>query len=160
MAAPLPIPVTQQKTPAARQGPDLFGSLQREIERVFDSFTNNWPSLDFRATGLTPSMDIAESDKDIEITAELPGLEEKDVQVNVADDVLTIKGEKKAEKEEKDKNYHRIERSYGSFYRSLQLPSGVSADAIKATLKNGVLKVTVTKPAAAQPKKIEVKAAA
>ncbi len=160
MAAPLPIPVTQQKTPAARQGPDLFGSLQREIERVFDRFTNNWPSLDFRATGLTPSMDIAESDKDIEITAELPGLEEKDVQVNVADDVLTIKGEKKAEKEENDKNYHRIERSYGSFYRSLQLPSGVNADAIKATLKNGVLKVTVTKPAAAQPKKIEVKAAA
>ncbi len=160
MAAPLPIPVTQQKTPAARQSPDLFGSLQREIERVFDRFTNNWPSLDFRTTGLTPSMDIAESDKDIEITAELPGLEEKDVQVNVADDVLTIKGEKKAEKEENDKNYHRIERSYGSFYRSLQLPSGVNADAIKATLKNGVLKVTVTKPAAAQPKKIEVKAAA
>ena len=105
-------------------------------------------------------VDIAETDKDIEITAELPGLEEKDVQVNVADDVLTIKGEKKAEKEEKDKNYHRIERSYGSFCRSLQLPAGANADAIKATLKNGVLKVTVTKPVAAQPKKIEVKAAA
>ena len=138
----------------------MFSSLQREIERVFESFSNNWPSLDFRASDLTPSMDIAETDKDIEITAELPGLEEKDVQVNVADDVLTIKGEKKAEKEEKEKNYHRIERSYGSFYRSLQLPSGVNADAIKATLKNGVLKVTVTKPAAALPKKIEVKAAA
>jgi len=160
MAAPLPVPVTQQKTPAARPSTDMFGSLQREIERVFESFANNWPPLDFRTSGVTPSMDISETDKDIEITAELPGLEEKDVQVNVADGVLTIKGEKKAEKEEKEKNYHRIERSYGSFYRSLQLPSGVNADAIKATLKNGVLKVTVSKPAAAQPKKIEVKAAA
>lgn len=160
MAASLPIPVTQQKSPVARPSTDIFGSLQREIDRVFDSFTRSWPSPDFRTTDLAPSMDIAETDKDIEITAELPGLEEKDVQVNVADDVLTIKGEKKAEKEEKNKNYHRIERSYGSFYRSLQLPSGVNSDAIKATLKNGVLKVTVTKPAASQPKKIEVKTAA
>ncbi len=160
MATPLPVPVTQRKTIPARPSTDIFSSLQREIERVFDSFTRDWPSLDSKASGLTPSMDIAETDKEIEITAELPGLEEKDVQVNVADDLLTIKGEKRAEKEEKDKNYHRIERSYGSFYRSLQLPSGVNADAISATLKNGVLKVTVTKPAAAQPKKIDVKAAA
>ena len=155
-----PIPVTQQQTAVSRPSTDIFSSLQREIDRVFDSFTRSWPSLDFRASDLTPRIDVAESDKDIEITAELPGLEEKDVQVNVADDVLTIKGEKKAEKEENDKNYHRIERSYGSFYRSLQLPAGVNADAIKATLKNGVLKVIVTKPATAQPKKIEVKAAA
>lgn len=160
MAASLPIPVTQQKSSVARPDTDILGSLQREIERVFDSFTRDWPSINFRASGLVPSMDIAETDKEIEITAELPGLEEKDVQVNVADDVLTIKGEKKAEKEEKEKNYHRVERSYGSFYRSFQLPPGVSADAIKATLRNGVLKVAVTKPAAAQPKKIEVKAAA
>ena len=160
MAASLPIQVTQQKTPVARRDTDILGPLQREIERVFDSFTRDWPSLNFRASDLTPSMDIAETDKDIEITAELPGLEEKDVQINVADNVLTIKGEKKAEMEDKDKNYHRIERSYGSFYRSLQLPPGANADAIKATLKNGVLKVTVTKPAATQPKKIEVKAAA
>lgn len=158
--AGLPIPVTQQKTTVGRPSTDIFSSLQREIDRVFDSFTQNWPSLDFRASDLTPSMDVAESDKDIEVTAELPGLEEKDVEVNVADGVLTIKGEKKAEKEEKDKNYHRVERSYGSFYRSLQLPAGVDAAAIKATLKNGVLKVTVTKPPAVQPKKIEVKSAA
>src|SRR5512146_615979 len=117
MAAPLPIPVTQQSTSVARpRSTELFGSLQREIDRVFDSFTRNWPSLAFGASELTPSMDIAETDKDIEITAELPGLEEKDVQVNVADNVLTIKGEKKLEKEEKDKNYRMLERSYGSFY--------------------------------------------
>jgi HSP20 family protein len=137
-----------------------FASLQREIDRVFDDFTRGWPSLHMGNSDLAPRMDIAETDKDIEITAELPGLEEKDVQVNVADNVLTIKGEKKAEKEQKDKNYHMVERSYGSFYRSLDLPSGVNADAIKASLANGVLKVTVPKPAAAQAKKVEVKTAA
>ena len=105
-------------------------------------------------------MDVTETDKEIEITAELPGLEEKDVQVNLADNVLTIRGEKKAEKEEKDKNYRLVERSYGSFVRSLQLPDGVNANAIKASIDKGVLKVTVPKPAPAQAKKIDVKAAA
>ena len=103
---------------------------------------------------------MTETDKEIEITAELPGLEEKDVQINVADNVLTIRGEKKAEKEEKDKNYRLIERSYGSFERSLELPNGVNADAIRANIAKGVLKVTVPKPAPAQTKKIEVKSAA
>ena len=105
-------------------------------------------------------MDVTETDKQIEITAELPGLEEKDVQINLADNVLTIRGEKKAEKEEKDKTYRLVERSYGSFVRSLELPQGVNADAIKASIDKGVLTVTVPKPAPAQAKKIEVKAAA
>ena len=113
-----------------------------------------------RTSELIPSMDVVETEKEFEITAELPGLEEKDVQVNVADNVLTIKGEKKAEKEEKDKNYRMFERSYGSFYRTLDLPSGINPDNIKAALSNGVLKVTVPKPAPAQVKKVEVKAAA
>ena len=105
-------------------------------------------------------MDVTETDKQIEITAELPGLEEKDVQINVADNLLTIRGEKKAEKEEKDKNYRLIERSYGSFERTLELPDGVNTDAIQASIAKGVLKVTVPKPAPAQSKKIDVKAAA
>ena len=109
---------------------------------------------------MLPTMDVAETDKEIEITAELPGLEEKDVQINVADNVLTIRGEKNAEKEQKDKNYRLIERNYGSFERSLELPDGVNADAIQASIDKGVLKVTVPKPAPAQSKKIEVKAAA
>lgn len=160
--------ITPIKTQGVAERPsgNLFTSLQREIDRVFDDFTRGWPSFDrswpsrMTSTDLTPRMDIAETDKDIEITAELPGLDEKDVQVNISDNVLTIKGEKKAEKEEKDKNYHIVERSYGSFYRALNLPAGVNADAIKANLSNGVLKVTVPKPAAAQPKKVEVKTAA
>ena len=105
-------------------------------------------------------MDVSETDKEIEITAELPGLEEKDVQINVSDNILTIRGEKKAEKEQKDKNYRLVERSYGSFERSLELPDDVNADGIKASIDKGVLKVVVPKPAPAQSKKIEVKSAA
>ena len=141
-------------------------TLQGEIDRLFDDFTRGWPTLArgwptiSRTSELMPSMDVIETDKEFEITAELPGLQEKDIQVNVADNVLTIKGEKKAEKEEKDKNYRMFERSYGSFYRTLDLPDGVNFDNIKATLLNGVLKVTVPKPAPAEVKKVEVKAAA
>jgi HSP20 family protein len=82
----------------------------------------------FQATGavdLMPSMDVTETDKEIEITAELPGLEEKDVQINLSDNLLTIRGEKKAEKEQKEKDYRLVERSYGSFSRTLELPDGV-----------------------------------
>ena len=143
-----------------------FDTLQREVDRVFDEFTRGWPGFALPAMGsagvpdLTPRMDVTETDKEYEITAELPGLEEKDVTVNIADGILTIRGEKKAEKEEKDKNYHLVERSYGSFSRSLELPEGVNADVIKASIANGVLKVTVPKPAPAQVKTIDVKSAA
>lgn len=138
-----------------------FTSLQREIDRLFDDFTRGFPSFSRGvAPALVPSMDVTETDKEIEITAELPGLEEKDVQVNVADNILTIKGEKKVEKEEKDKNYRLVERSYGSFSRTLELPDGVNTDGIKAGIAKGVLTVTIPKPAPAQAKKIDVKSAA
>lgn len=137
-----------------------FLSLQREIDRLFTDFTTGFPSVNGNGKfELLPSMDVTETDKEIEVTAELPGLEEKDVQINVADNLLTIRGEKKAEKEEKDKNYRLIERSYGSFQRTLELPAGVNADAIKANIAKGVLKVTVPKPVPAQSKTIDVKAA-
>ncbi len=150
----------------ARRDANPFDMLQREVDRVFDEFTRGFPRFGLPAPSaaampaLTPRMDVIETDKEFEITAELPGLEEKDVQVNVADNVLTIRGEKKAEKEEKDKDYHLVERSYGAFERSLELPAGVDADAIAASIANGVLTVKVPKPAAAQAKKVEVKAAA
>jgi HSP20 family protein len=137
-----------------------FSSLQREIDRVFADFTRGWPAL--RAFEVSPQFDVTERDKEIAITAELPGLEEKDVKVELVDNVLTISGEKKAEKEEKDEKRHIVERSYGSFSRSLELPEGVKPEHIKASMAKGVLTVTVPKPAVAQPeaKKIEVKAAA
>lgn len=141
-----------------------FLSLQREIDRLFEDFTSGFPTMPSFASGngssLMPSTDVTETDKEIEITAELPGLEEKDVQVNFADGVLTIRGEKKAEKEEKDKNYRLVERSYGSFERQVALPEGVKAEDVKASIAKGVLTVTVPKPAPAQAKKIEVKSAA
>jgi HSP20 family protein len=156
------IPVGRERGVARLSEP--FSNLQREINRLFDDFSRGWSAVGWPTTGKTPelmpSMNVAESEKEIEITAELPGLEEKDVQVNVADNVLTIKGEKKSEKEEKDKNYRMLERSYGSFSRTLELPAGINPDNIKAALSNGVLKVTVPKPAPAQVKKVEVKAAA
>jgi len=152
------IPVGRQRGVARADNP--FLSLQQEIDRLFDDFTRGFPAFGAIGNAMTPTMDVAETDKDIEITAELPGLEEKDVQINVADNVLTIRGEKKAEKEEKDKNYRLVERSYGAFERSLELPKGVNLDAIKATIDKGVLKVTVPKPAPAQVKKVEVKTAA
>jgi len=152
------IPVGRDRGIAAPVNP--FMSLQREIDRLFDDFARGFPTFGNGKADLLPSMDVTETDKQIEITAELPGLEEKDVQINVADNLLTIRGEKKAEKEEKDKDYRLIERSYGSFERTLELPDGVNADAIQASIAKGVLKVTVPKPAPAQSKKIDVKAAA
>ena len=109
---------------------------------------------------LMPVTDVTETDKEIEISAELPGLEEKDLQINLSDNVLTIKGEKKAEKERKEIDFRMVERSYGAFERTIELPEGVNPDSIKATIAKGVLTVTVPKPAPAQAKTIEVKPAA
>lgn len=153
------MPVGRDRNVARSDNP--FMSLQREIDRLFDDFTRGLPAFSGGGAGeMLPSVDVTETDKQIEITAELPGLEEKDVQVNFADNVLTIRGEKKAEKEEKDKTFRLVERSYGSFVRSLELPDGIDANAIKASIDKGVLKVTVPKPAPAQVKKIDVKTAA
>jgi HSP20 family protein len=150
------IPVRRGKTNLAEIGP--FTALHREIDRLFEDFTRSLPS--FGKFELMPSMDVTETDKEIEVTAELPGLEEKDVEINYADGVLTIRGEKKAEKEEKNKTHHLIERSYGSFSRTLELPAGTDPNKIKASINKGILKVAVEKPAAKEVKKIEVKAAA
>ena len=139
---------------------DPFATLQREVERVFEDFSRGFPTFSAGTTELTPKMDVSETDKEFELTFELPGLEEKDVEVNVADNVLTMRGEKKAEKEHNDKNYCMTERSYGSFMRSVELPDGIDPEAIKATITKGVLKVIVPKPAPAVTKKVDIKAAA
>jgi HSP20 family protein len=155
------IPVSKERSGVARRDANPFVALQREIDRVFDDFTRGFPSFGlFGTSELVPSMDVSETDKQIEITTELPGLEAKDVEINFADNVLTVRGEKKAEKEEKDKNYRMVERSYGAFARSIELPANVDPNSIKATIEKGVLKVVVPKPAPANVKKIEVKAAA
>ena len=140
-----------------------FGFLHREIDRLFDEFTRGTLEAAGPAqVNLVPSMDVTEIDKEIVIAAEMPGLERKDVDISIEDDVLTIRGEKKVEtkKDDKDKNYHITERSYGMFYRALQLPPGVEPSKVQATMSNGVLKITIPKPARSEPKKIEVKEAA
>src|SRR5580692_6865074 len=119
----------------------LFSAL-REIDRLFDDFGRGLGPFGMQMpTNLMPSIDVTETDKEIEITAELPGLERKDVDISLEDDVLTIRGEKKAESEPSDKkrnggdkNYHLSERSYGVFYRMLQLPPGIDPSAVKATM--------------------------
>jgi len=154
------LPVGRESKRSALGPFDPFTSLQKEVDRLFEDFGRGWSTTTASGPDLIPIMDVTETDKEIELTAELPGLQEKDVQVNFADNVLTVKGEKKAEKEEKEKNYRLFERRYGSFSRSIELPEGTNADAIKATISNGVLKVTIPKPAPAQVKKVEVKSAA
>jgi HSP20 family protein len=155
------IPVGSERG-LARSSSNPFTTLQQEIDRLFDGFSRGFAGFpNFPTTReLMPSMDVSETDKEIEITTELPGLEEKDIQLNMAHNVLTIRGEKKNEREETNKDYHLVERSYGSFVRSVQLPDGVNADNIKAVMSKGVLKVTVPKPAPAQSRKIDIKPAA
>ena len=133
----------------------LFG-LHRDIDRLFGEFAQAAAP----SAKIFPNIEISETDKAIEISAEMPGLERKDVEISIDDDTLTIRGEKKVEENQKDKNVQLSERSYGVFYRVLQLPPGVDPSSIQATMSNGILKVTIPKPAKSQPKKIEVKEAA
>ena len=134
----------------------LFG-LHREIDRLFSEFAQGiGPG---GAQSIIPNIEITETDKAIEVSAEMPGLERKDVEISIEDDTLTIRGEKKVE-ENKDKNVQLSERSYGVFLRVLQLPPGIDPSSVQATMSNGVLKLTIPKPAKSASKKIEVKEAA
>lgn len=157
MTLPANIPVKQGYPVSFRQTPGVFGSLQREIDRIFDDFTPTFwgGNREFGAR-----MDLAETDKGLELTVELPGLDDKDVDVSVADGMLTVSGEKKFETEKGDKSYRFVERGYGAFSRSIQLPDGIKPEAVKATLAKGILKVWIPTPAKATPKKIAVEAVA
>ncbi len=152
-----------------------FELLQREMNRLFEDFDRGlWPSA-FRhsvfdvepfwrrewAWAAAPAVDIIEKDKAYEITAELPGMDEKNIEVKLVNGGLTIKGEKQGEKEEKKKDYYLHERHFGSFERTFRVPEGVDADKIEANFMKGVLTVTLPKkPEAQKPaKKIEVKTA-
>ena len=132
----------------------LFG-LHREIDRLFSEFAQGTGPNGTQ--NLIPNIDISETDKAIEISAEMPGLERKDVEISIEDDTLTIRGEKTVEEDQKDKNVQHSERSYGVFLRVLQLPPGIDPANVQATMSNGVLKITIPKPAKPEPKKIEVK---
>jgi HSP20 family protein len=133
----------------------LFG-LHREIDRLFNDFAQGMVPTD-AAKSILPNIEISETDNAIEVTAEMPGLERKDVDISIEDDTLTIRGEKKVEENQKDKNVQHSERTYGVFMRVLQMPPGIDPSSVQATMANGVLKLTIPKPAKPEPKKIEVK---
>lgn len=156
------VPVTKErKSISPWPTTPSLSSLQREIDRLFADFSRGFGSFTgFKSGGLVPSMNVSETDGEIEFTAELPGMEAKDIEVTLSDNILTIRGEKKSEKEEKEKDYHLVERSFGSFSRSFEVPSGAAPSAIKATMDKGVLTVKFPKPAQPEAKKIEIKAAA
>jgi len=134
-----------------------LSSFRNEMDRLWNRFSGETPFARTFNEMWSPSVDISETKDDFVIKAELPGLEAKDVNVSISGDILTIKGEKKAEEEEKDEHYHRVERYSGSFQRVFQLPSGVKADKIEANFDKGVLKVTLPKVEEAKKKEIEVK---
>lgn len=139
---------------------DPFADMRAEMDRVFDSFLGRSflrrPSLP-RATLpeiMTPDVDIRENDKEIVFEAELPGMDEKDVSVMMREGILSLKGEKKSERDEKKDTYHLVERSYGAFERSFQLPDTIDENQIKASFDKGVLRVVVPKrPEAARSEK-------
>ena len=144
-----------------RKGDDWgLTQMRREMDRLFDRFFEALPFRGFAETGRwTPSVDVSETDKEIIVRAELPGMDPKEIDISLSGNVLTIKGERKHEREEKKENFHLVERSSGSFSRTLQLPAEVRADKIKATYKDGVLNVSMPKTAPEAVKKIEVKTA-
>jgi len=152
-----------QNLPARREErQDPFTLLQREMNRLFEDFNRGFELEPFGGEGAktwTPRVNVAENDKEVTITAELPGMDEKNIDISVSDNVLTIKGEKHDENEEKGRNFYRMERSFGSFQRSIALPAEVEMDKADASFKKGVLTVTLPKSKEAQKevKKIEVK---
>jgi HSP20 family protein len=175
MADTTKVPVkTEKGSSSMPQALRPFESLRREVDRLFEDFAGGiWrspfgrsyfdiePAWRFsRSMNAIPAIDVSETGQAYEITAELPGMDEKNVEVKVADGILTIRGEKQEEKEEKGKDYHLSERSFGSFQRAFQVPENVDVDKINASFKKGVLTVTLPKSAEAQKseKKIEVKA--
>ncbi|MGA1864143.1 MAG: Hsp20/alpha crystallin family protein [bacterium] len=134
--------------------------LREEIDNLFDNFfgrakdreIEGWQGSSMRS----PAVDMEETEKEIIVKAEMPGLDPKDFQISLSENALTIKGEKKEEKEEKKKNYHMVERRYGSFYRSIPLPCPVEGDKVEASYKKGILEVTLPKAEPAKAKQIAV----
>ena len=161
--------MSRQKLPQSNRSngePALFPSLQKEMNRLLDQFKSNFPMLDdegqsFISGPSFPALDVVETDDTVEVSAEVPGVKEDDLDVTVSGETLVLKGEKSSDHEEKDDNYHLIERRYGSFRR--QIPLGFAPDegAVKAAFADGILKLTIAKPSTAKAavQKIDIKKA-
>lgn len=169
-----------QAAPVQAEATHPLATLRTEIDSLFDKYFGGWPDLSsrrwwpdfepfkdiqfptrFRPWDVSPSVDFSETDEGYEITAELPGMDEKDIEVSLVNDVLTIKGEKQEEREESDKDYHLKERRHGSFRRTFRLPHDVETSKVGANFSKGVLKVLAPKSKASRrrTRKISVKSA-
>ena len=157
-------PTQRQKERAIQTSDQPFLTFQQEMNRLFDDFFGRSALEPFGAfrqewDAFSPRVDVAETDSEIVVSAELPGLDDEDIEVSLARGLLTISGEKKQEKEKKDRDYYRVERSYGSFQRSVALPSEVDANKVDAVFQKGVLTVTLPKKGGEKARKrISVKA--
>lgn len=158
------IPWTETTVPANRDVYDPFVAFRREMDRLFNEFfgSTGLPAMTAGGTWMVaPQLDFVETDTDYRVIVELPGVDPKDVSIELRGDVLTIRGEKKAEHEEKAENRYLVERRFGRFERQIRLPAEIDLDKAEATYDKGVLTIRLPKPEAAQKpaKKIEVKAA-
>lgn len=140
--------ISEVKDKSSNDG-DVFSSLHNEINRVFDNFARgthwSFQPLSVRAGKLSPRIDISETDEEIEVVAELPGVADKDVDVSLSGDMLTIRGEKQSKTDKEEKNYRIVERSHGSFERMTRLPCEVEAEKVKAVFRQGELTITLPK---------------
>src|SRR5581483_8040697 len=135
-----------------------LGTIQNEMNRLFNTFFDT-PAATGAPTAARrwiPAMDLVETEDDFVLRADLPGLSENDVNIELEDNVLTLTGERKAEHEERKEGYYRVERASGSFSRSLTLPEGVDADAVQASFDSGVLEVRIPKPEERKPRKVSI----
>jgi HSP20 family protein len=132
-------------------------TLREKMNRLFeDAVTARGEERDMISSTWTPSVDIYETEHEIVLTAEVPGIDEKDIDIKIENNTLSIQGERKFEKETKEENYHRIERSYGSFFRSFTIPHNIDQEKIAAEHESGVLRVVLPKKPESKPKKVKV----
>jgi HSP20 family protein len=131
-------------------------SLQGDMNRLFDRFFEGRPPNGGSVRRWIPPMDLVENEQSLVLRADLPGMNEDDVNLEIKDGVLTISGERRSESEEKSEGFHRVERAFGRFSRALSLPEGVDADKVSAHFKDGVLEVTIPKPEETQPTRVEI----
>lgn len=155
------IPWGRKNVPVRREDDNPFYSLQRSVNQVFDDFLDFGPfAFGSSMTSFSPQLDVSETDREFQIAAELPGMDEKDVEVSVSNSLLTLRGEKKNEREDKRKDYYRMERFYGMFERAIPIPEGVDLNKVEASFRKGVLTVTLPKSVEYQERKrIPIKAA-
>lgn len=137
--------------------PTLRGNVASFMNQFMQDCFRPTAGEDSTGAGFSPAMDIKETPKEYVVTAEVPGIDKKDIHIEITDNILTLKGERKFEGEQKDETYHRVERSYGSFTRTFSLPAKVKADSIEASFKDGILIVRIPKAEEVLPRKIEIK---